>query len=295
MKGGGFARLSYPGLGNLGDAIQSLAASRFLPGASQHIDRETISQAQLAGPVKIILNGWFMHEPGFWPPHPSIQPLLISMHFVEPSRNPIRRLIKSPRKLMLKGAGAEFLRQWGPVGARDRVTLEALETAGIPAYHSGCLTLTLRAPQGVGRCDHIVACDLPPSALHKLKMLAAGREVISTSHAAGEDMSAQGQESAARALLQTYATASVVVTTRIHAALPCLAFGTPVLLLIEKRALRRITDMAMLVHSCSVRDFVEGDCDYDILSPPTNPTDHLQLARDLVARCKDFTGHDDFD
>lgn len=287
-----FGLLSYPGIENLGDVMQARAARRFMPQVDCLIERELLATQQQDGPVKLIMNGWFMHDHHQWPPHSTILPLLISMHFVEPPRPRIRKWHRSPREMMLSGAGAEFLRAHGPVGARDLVTLEALEAADIPAYHSGCLTLTIRHERAVPRGDYIVACDLSPQELKALKAMAAGREVISITHLGGEELDQQAQEQAVEQLLDLYAGAAAVVTSRIHAAQPCLGIGTPVLLVHPPKPARRIADVAQLMHHVASDAFVKGQCDYDFVSPPANPARHLRLVEGLEARCRAFTGFD---
>jgi hypothetical protein len=284
-----FGLLDYPGIANLGDTIQSLAARRFLPRVDVLIPRERLSELPggADGPVRTILNGWFMHETDFWPPHPAIEPLLISMHFVQGGRPRLRRWVRSRMERMLSGEGAEFLRRWGPVGARDIFTLEQLERRNIPAYHSGCLTLTLPRDDRVVRTDTIVACDLPPAALAYVRRIATG-PVEEVTHLGGEHLDAAGRDAAAGALLDLYAGAAAVVTTRIHAALPCLALGTPVLLVHEARPQRRIADITALFHSCPVDDFVAGRHAFDLADPPANQDGFVALAHDLVERCERF-------
>jgi len=284
-----FGLLDYPGLANLGDTIQALAARRFLPRVDVLVPRERLS-APLAGhggPVRMILNGWFMHDTGFWPPNPAIEPLLISMHFVQGGRPRLRRWVRSRLERMLSGDGAAFLRRWGPVGARDIFSLEQLERRGIPAYHSGCLTLTLPRRDDITRTDTIVACDLPPDALAHLRTIAAG-PVEEVTHLVGEHLDAAAREAAANALLDRYAAAAAVVTTRIHAALPCLALGTPVLLVHDARPPRRVGDMTALFHSSTLDDFAAGRSAFDFANPPRNPNGFIPLARDMIRRCEAF-------
>ena len=285
-----FGLLDYPGIANLGDTIQALAARRFLPGVDVLIERERLSAPPGGGavPVRAILNGWFMHAPENWPPHPSIEPLALSMHFAEPGVSRLQRWARSPLERMLTGAGGDWLRRWGPVGARDPGTLEHLHRHDIPAYHSGCLTLTLRAP-GIVRGEHVVASDLSPAALAQLRR-ATRRPVVETTHLGGEHLDHAGRHAAARGLLESYAAATAVVTTRIHAAMPCLALGTPVLLVHDERPSRRIGDVAALVHSCRESDFLAQRQGFDPDDPPANPDAFRPLGAALEQACRSFTG-----
>jgi hypothetical protein len=61
----------------------------------------------------------------------------------------------------MSGEKAEYFRRWGPVGGRDWHTVELLESHGIPAFWSGCLTLTLEGERPApAREDVVYAVDL---------------------------------------------------------------------------------------------------------------------------------------
>lgn len=287
-----FGLLTYPGTTvNLGDAIQSLAALRFLPRVDVEIEREWISSAPaIDGSIKTILNGWYMHHPRHWPPHPRIDPLPIAMHFSEPGISRLRRWVRTPIDRMLSKAGGDWLRRHGPIGARDQWTFEQLERRGIPAWFSGCLTLTLRRPMPRDGAA-IIACDLSPKALYNLRRQTA-EPIRPVTHVAGAGLDRPAQAEAAERLLALYAAAPAVVTSRIHAALPCLALGTPVLLVHPQRPSRRVGDMAKFMHSCTDEDFAAGRHEFDFASPPANPEDFRTLVGPLIRRCRAFTGYD---
>ncbi len=282
-----YGLLSYPGVANLGDAIQSLAAKRFLPRVDVRIPRERIADEPGGeGQVRLIANGWFMHDPRQWPPHPAIAPLLISMHFAETDFGRFQRWRARPLDRLLVGAGADYLRQHGPVGARDAFTAEELSKRDIPNYLSGCLTLTLPAI-ALPREDYVVACDLPAAQFGHLQR-AARRPVIAVSHTGKPHRDPDAQEAEAEEVLSLYARAAAVVTTRVHAALPCLALGTPVLLVQQNRHERRVSDVAGLVHSAEARHFLSDRHDFDFADPPANPEHFRPLAVALEERCRAF-------
>lgn len=288
MTGHRFGLLSYPGVSNLGDAIQSLAARRFLPRVDLRVPRERMSERPAGdGPVRLIANGWFMENWRYWPPHEMIDPLLISMHFAEHDFRRFHSLRPRPLDKLLVGPGAEYLRARGPVGARDEGTLEELERRGIPAYLSGCLTLTLQRPTECIREDFVVACDLSPLLQAHLQRLTR-RRVIVVSHGNKPSRIPDIQEADAEATLDLYARAAAVVTTRVHAALPCLALETPVLLVDQSSRGRRVHDAARLVHSCQGYDFLRNRHDFDLAVPPPNPDAFRPLVPVLEEKCRAF-------
>lgn len=119
-----FGYMSYHTI-NIGDDIQSIAAKRFLPKNCTGIDRESIGVFNQN--IKAIVNGWYMHTTAnspkwhrpfvrtpeeCWPPSPTIDPLLISIHFT-----------KAFLPFAFSQDGVEYLKKHGPVGARDYHTL----------------------------------------------------------------------------------------------------------------------------------------------------------------------------
>lgn len=52
---------------NIGDYIQALASSQFLPRVDGFIQREELKDYD-GEECKMIMNGWYMHNPKQWPP-----------------------------------------------------------------------------------------------------------------------------------------------------------------------------------------------------------------------------------
>src|SRR5215210_5881842 len=84
----------------------------------------------------MIMNGWFMHNPENWPPSENIVPLFTSIH-INPDIG--ERMLSEKAIEYFKN----YVKKYGPVGARDKGTERLLKSKGIAAYFSGCLTLTL--------------------------------------------------------------------------------------------------------------------------------------------------------
>ena len=126
------AFLSYPKSNNLGDYIQSIATKEIIGENSIGLDRENLHIYN--GPnVYLIMNGWFMQNSKNWPPSDKITPFFISFHI-----NPIAK------DNLLSKKGLEYFQKHEPIGCRDMYTQNLLQKKGINSYFSGCLTLTLR-------------------------------------------------------------------------------------------------------------------------------------------------------
>lgn len=273
---------------NLGDEIQSIAARRWLPRVDCLIDRERLNEDPGHDRVAAILNGWFMIHPNHWPPHPRIDPLITSLHISrERDRGgrawPWRQ---TPARTMLRRAGIGYLKRHGPIGARDPATLQLLRDHGIDSYLSGCMTLTLERDAAFPRDAGIIACNLEEQALAVLERR-AGRAVTRVTHTDHDTRGSEARLALAEGLLDLYSRATLVVTTRLHCALPCLALGTPVLFMTRWPGHYRLEPAMRWAHACSTEDFLEGREGYDVTAPPPNPTAFVEFRELLAARCHD--------
>lgn len=276
-----FGYISYSMDGNAGDDIQSIAALQFLPKDSVPVDREFISTFKSDGIVNTIVNGWFMHTKNHgvgrddlpetsWPPSPSIKPLLISIH-----------LTKAFLPEAFSKEGIKYFKENGPVGARDLCTLREFKDRGIPAYYSGCLTLTLNNPHKNKKRNNIVyVVDLDNEIYEYVKKQCPNSEVIKLTHNIPGPMRENRLE-VAQSLLSKYYRAKCVVTRRFHAAMPCLALETPVLLIGHQNDYR-FRGIIDLVRNCSKSDLLNGKYDFDFENPTPNPKDYLPIRENLI-------------
>lgn len=253
---------------NIGDYIQALAASQFLPSIDGFVNREELSQYDGEECV-IIMNGWYMHIPQNWPPSNRIRPIFLSFHIN----------VKASEK-MLTNQGVTYLKENGPIGCRDRYTLDLLKQRGIESWFTGCLTLTLGnkytsiekkekvyfvdpyipIPIVQDRIDRLVVLLRHPILVFKIlkklsnlgnhkgfrcKLSESAQFIrfyskIFTKECLGSAIfithesnrynvwSNEEKLHEAEKLIRMYSRAKFVVTSRLHCALPCLGIQTPV-------------------------------------------------------------------
>jgi polysaccharide pyruvyl transferase WcaK-like protein len=91
----------------------------------------------------------------------------------------------------------------------------------------------------------------------------------------------------AQEMLDAYAQAKMVVTTRLHCALPCLAFGTPVLFVTDNPKDPRFEGMLELMRHCSGRE-LHKETLIDWHHPTPNPADIGKFRSSLETICKTF-------
>jgi hypothetical protein len=280
---------------NVGDDVQSLAARRFVPSVDRLVDRESLHLLAGGGQrLRLIMNGWFLHDPASWPPAgDGLDPLLVSMHFN--LTNPLlRQRLETPDS-------RSFLAAHAPVGARDTATLAFLDELGVPAYWSGCLTLTLERDPRLTRQSYVLAVGLADELTAALRET-TDRPVVAFSPflPPDADLLPQRRLVLAELLVAMYQCAHAVVTTRLHAALPCVALGTPVVLVEDSgegyfgtasERPGKYSGLLELVRHCRARTLL--DSGYDLERPPPNPRGFEILRDRLVERCTAFTGYSD--
>jgi len=276
---------------NIGDDFQTLAALQHLPRPVRLISRERLDRVwNLFGPqLRTICNGWFMYRPERWPPSSAIDPLIIAFHLTKRIVRSNRRKL-DPHAILLAGRNREyFLEQVkrNGVGTRDMATLRAFHEAGIDAYFSGCLTMTIQPPSAVVRTETIYAVDLSPEALAALRSRTRG-PIVALSHQVPRHMWRRKREARLAELHRIYASARAVVTTRLHVSLPCLAMGTPVMMIHANPLDPRFEGLIEHLHFVPEVDFIAGRYSYSHDNPPPNPETFHPLAESMRRRCRTF-------
>ncbi|WP_299554755.1 polysaccharide pyruvyl transferase family protein [Seonamhaeicola sp.] len=304
---------------NVGDYVQSLAAKQFLPQTDLFMNREKLGEYD-SDTIKLIMNGWFTHNTHHWVPSEYILPLFVSFH-----------MNSTAAPFMLSEKGIAYLKAHEPIGCRDKFTVKLLHEKGIDAYFSGCLTLTLdnykvddslrgddiyivdpfynypttdklfltpkSFVRGVLNGDtfnlgkikkqlkKVIDKDLLESANYVTQVLPVGKQTDEEKFAYAEEC------------LKKYAKAKLVITSRIHCALPCLAMGTPVIFLNSFNTFVdtcRFDGIIELFNRIDVADDgsftnnfgLEGKITKDTMV--TNLGLHHKLAEPLKKKCKDF-------
>lgn len=268
---------------NVGEEIQWLAQERFLPSVDYHVDKFRISDFHPDFPTKLIINGHFPHSLKRMVTDSNVDPLLVSIHIAPPAyRETQKKLVR------------DFFLEHGPVGCRDIATRDFLIELGIPAYFSGCLTLTLQRNPRISKNDYVLCVGLTDEEIEVVKKRSA-HKVIRSDRLVPMIYGRETRMDIARAFLALYQGAHCVVTKMLHVALPCLALETPVLCvehdwnLPEKEGKRFVGNLELLNHMTS-DEFLSDANGYDFDSPPENPIAYKTLRDELIVKCSAFTG-----
>ena len=287
---------------NIGDEMQQLAGLQFMPHVSEFVERDDLSESWGEGGTVqhggtgnstiIFANAWYDKTAKTWPPPPHLNPVYLSMHFEDDA-------------LPLKSSSLKSLTYW-PVGSRDTASNVLLQKHWIPASMLGDLTNTL-AP----------ICDRSKGGSHKVRIIDVSDSVLKaivpkdvidgavfdTHKSLPPSQKVDNQLARyadAYGHLRDYCESKLIITERIHAALPSVAMGTPVLLIDDAGSLPggggavgdlRLADAKQFMHVATVAGGAPAGFDWH--HPPHNPEGdtRLGLIRNLwgAAACHDPT------
>ena len=279
----------YKNTDNIGDDFQTYAAKRFLKHIDYYIDRENLD---LFVPkekeyVALIMNGWYMNNKLTWPPSPYIYPHLVSMHFTNAG-------LFNVGEKYLKGKVTNYLKKFDKVGCRDTETIKRLEKYGVNnCYFTGCLTLTLNRFDDVEKQDYICVSDLDEKLVDKIKKSTKKEvRVITQNNYNLANMTFEERMKETENMLKILQGASVVITRRLHAMLPSIALGTPVVLLKQEgyeNEKDRFQDFSRFAgNTFFIKDFLDMDIADIINNPKTNSEKYLEIRNNLIKSCEDF-------
>jgi len=197
---------------NLGDHIQTLALL-------QHVTARTLVLRDHLTPQKdlcLLANGWL--AAGKLPNRKDFRDIkYVGVHLAPHCRD-------------LSAVNA--MKECGVIGCRDSVTVNFLTTNRLSTYLTGCATLTF--PRHTGKREGIYCVDVSDEI--KEKTVQCYKDPIFVSHDLGHlsldqvnDDVITDQYRRAHGLLTKYMKAELVISSRVHTTLPCIAFGTPVI------------------------------------------------------------------
>ncbi len=242
---------------NLGDDIQTYAQMKYLPRIDYVIEREKLDcfTPNKTEDVFAIISGWFIHNQTSFPISPFINPLYISCHFTD--------YLKGKKPLYMDDDFFKSIKKFEPIGLRDNLCKKYLDENNIKNYFSGCLTLTIDPIKNVKKRNQICLVDVDNRVEYKMKDLDI--PYILTSHDINnninEKLSFEERMENVKSQLRLYQESKLVITSRLHVALPCLAIGANVLLIYDENNIdvkNRLGSYLDLLNYTSVEDFIKN-------------------------------------
>ena len=271
---------------NIGDYIQSLAALQFLPKNCKpyFVDRDII-QFYHGPDVKLIMNGWHRIHEGNKFTSQEITPIYVSYH------------IRNEEKLPL--SFINNIKKYEPIGTRDLYTRDKLKNQGVKAYFSSCLTTTLDIDylaKENERTNEIIFIDykfgdfIPADKyLYSLKAYNFNN-ITYINHQFDIKLTHVERFQLAKKLLDKYARAKLIISTRLHGSLPCLALNTPVIYIDKEYNYRRYPGIYELLNTVGInskRKF-EIRVNIDKRGLVYNPKKYLEYSKILKKQLKNI-------
>ena len=236
--------------GNIGDYIQSEAQKQYFRKTDYLADRDTLSLYNGEN-INLIMNAWWY----FWYKNKTfsdkINPLFISFH--------INNVEEIPEETL------KYLKNHEPIGCRDYFTRNFLLKNNIKAYFSGCLSLTLgdKYKTNTGKKGNIIYFvdynqgknKKIDSAINKILVNYKNCRIENIKHGIETGKPVQEYLHKAENLLHKYANAKLIITSRIHCALPALGMETPVILVSEKFDRKRFDGLYQFLNTVGKDSF----------------------------------------
>lgn len=233
---GGTIHRTTPSKFNVGDNIQMLAMERIYTQEMNipieeivRIDFHNLSSFDgeyVILPVNLFFFGCGYKNRNWFPASSKIVPVFIGVHFATDS---------------FTDEQIEYLRYYAPIGCRDAFTLHTMQKYHIPAYLFGCITATLPKRETKPERNIIYFVDVPKEVYPYIpKHNVADRvERYHEIEAYFSQETFSLMEKYACDLLTEYKeNASLIVTSRLHCASPCVAMGIPTILTVKQRSSR---------------------------------------------------------
>jgi polysaccharide pyruvyl transferase WcaK-like protein len=231
------------------------------------------------------MNSWNIIEKGNRKVPSNIYPIYLSYHISN---------IKNIDSITLNN-----LKKNEPIGCRDKFTQKYLQKKGINSYFSSCLTTTLDinfAVNQIERTNDIIFVDFRfgefPKADKFIKSLKAYNfsNIKYKRHMIKSQYSHLQRFKIAKQLLDQYARAKLVISTRIHGALPCLALKTPIIFVNKKYDIR-YPGLYELLNTVGINSKGKFEINVKLNNNNyvVNPTNYLQYAHRLKIRLKNLS------
>lgn len=214
---------------NLGDYFQTFAIENIYHSIGIRkadiyaIDRVHVQEYQ-GEELLFPMQGWFGRIKGIsiFPFPDSVKPVFLGYHCID--------------KMNYKKDYLNAYKQAAPIGCRDEHSFLMMKKHGINAYLTGCLTITLPERKKTPDKPHIFLVDAPKGIEKYIPEELKNNITYITQEIPIPDGLSEKEENeymrnTAKKLLERYKNeATLIVTSRLHCAAPCLGMGIPVIL-----------------------------------------------------------------
>lgn len=319
---------------NIGDYVQALASSQFYPSIDGFIQREGLKEYD-GEESRIVMNGWYMHNGTHWPPSEKIRPLFVAFHINTSQKDnllskesisylkkyePIGCRDTYTRDLLLgHGVKAYFSGCMTlTLGYKYKSAIKNNKIYFVDPYvkvSKNLLVYIPKVPYFISNLKKIMKISrkwygklsiqgLVKSTLflESYTQLFDKETLINSefvSQAGGNHWPKTDEEllQVAENLVLNYSKAGLVVTSRIHCALPCLGMETPVLFTMNKNTsdfsacrLGGLKELFNIIEwdNNKLIPLFQHEGKFSLTNHPENKKDWKPLAQNLMSTVKLF-------
>ncbi len=140
--------------------------------------------------------------------------------------------------MKISSKDSQYLKRYEPIGCRDLNTLRTLQKEGIDAYANGCITQIFPDRGNKLYSDKVFLVDVDKTLLESIPNELKQKAEMRTHSLRYSEIKKASREIAIDQLNEYAENAGLVVTSRLHCALPCIAMGIPTVFAAPKRSHR---------------------------------------------------------
>ncbi|EEC43087.1 predicted protein [Phaeodactylum tricornutum CCAP 1055/1] len=252
------------------DVVSVIASKNF--SATGEVTVHSPSQSALT-PTTVFLNAWWGDGNWIWPPPGKLEPVFVSMHL---NNNKIKQDVNKSKA---------YLNQHWPIGARDTESQRFLKSIGVHSVFSGCMTMTLLPTWSKWRAskeqnNEVLIVDVNKNGLQLLPdHITLGAVKLSANLVNKSVIDDQvARYFLANEMKLRLQKAKLVITQRLHIALPAASMGTPVILIMDHNMPggggvdgARFSGLQDAVHTVNTVNGSEALASFNWDQPPPNP------------------------
>lgn len=223
--------LKYNHSDNIGDNIQTLVSKSILEQLNfevEYLNQEDLNKDNKFK-KKFFVNGFFcFNDYGhIFPFNENIQPFFSNLH-IELDYNKEQILEK---KFFSKKKNLEYFKKFEPIGCRDEESKNILKKYGIKAKNNECITFLLerRSKEEEENAKKIIFVDIDEFVPVPKKMK-KNSEYMTHFLSSAQIYDNEDKLNISKKILNYYKkNAKIIITSKFHCAVPCIAMGIPVI------------------------------------------------------------------
>lgn len=141
-------------------------------------------------------------------------------------------------KTFLTNKEVQYFHEYEPIGCRDEHTYKLMNKYGIKAWLNGCMTLTMFPFRDSKKREQIYLVDVPKEVEENIPCDDIKRCIRETQIVSKKEIIGNIDTYVINRFKEYSENAALIITTRLHCAVPCIGMGIPVVLVLDNISFR---------------------------------------------------------